>query len=74
MKPIVIVGIVLAVFGAVIVFTGGFGFGSQRSVMRVGDLQVSAEEQRVVPAWVGGVAIVGGLLLVGTGVRQRSAR
>lgn len=74
MKPMVIVGIMLALLGGFIVVTGGVGFGSHRSVMRVGDLQVSAEERHVMPAWVGGVAIVGGLLLVGAGVRhQRGA-
>ncbi|HEX9630973.1 MAG TPA: hypothetical protein VGA02_00810 [Gemmatimonadales bacterium] len=72
MKPQVIAGIVLVVLGALVLFTGGLSFGSQRSVMRVGDVEVSAEEQRVIPAWVGGVAIVGGLLLVGTGVRKRA--
>lgn len=72
MKPQVIAGIVLVVLGALVLFTGGLSFGSQRSVMRVGDVEVSAEEQRVIPAWVGGVAIVGGLLLVGTGVRRRA--
>ncbi len=70
MKPLAIAGIVLAVLGAVILFRG-ISYGSQRSVMKVGDLQVSAEEQRVIPAWVGGVAIVGGVLLVGAGVRRR---
>jgi drug/metabolite transporter (DMT)-like permease len=72
MKPVAIVGVVLIVLGAVILFTGGLGFGS-RTMMRVGDLQMSAEEQRAVPPWVGGVAIVGGLLVIGVGVRQRSA-
>lgn len=72
MKPQVIAGIVLAVLGAFVLFTGGLSFGSQRSVMRVGDLQVSAEERHIIPPWVGGVAIVGGLLLVGTGLRRRA--
>jgi len=70
MKPMAIAGIVLAVVGAFIVFRG-LSYGSHRSVMRVGDLQVSAEEQRAIPAWVGGVAIVGGVLLVAAGVRRR---
>jgi drug/metabolite transporter (DMT)-like permease len=70
MKPLAIAGIVLAVLGAFIVFRG-LSYGSQRSVMRVGDLQVSAEEQHAIPAWVGGLAIVGGLLLVVGGVRAR---
>jgi len=71
MKPLSIAGLILAVLGAIVVFRG-LSYGSQRSVMRVGDLQVSAEADRAIPAWVGGVAIVGGvLLLVGGGVRGR---
>ncbi len=70
MKPQAIAGIVVAVLGAFIVFRG-LSYGSQRNVMRVGDLQVSAEEQRVIPTWVGGVAIVGGVLLVAASVRRR---
>jgi hypothetical protein len=70
MKPFVIGGIVLVVLGSLIVFRG-LSYGSQRDVMRVGDLQVSAEEQRVIPPWVGGVAIVGGVLLAAGGARRR---
>jgi drug/metabolite transporter (DMT)-like permease len=72
MKPVAIVGVVLIVLGAVILFTGGLGFGS-RSVMSVGDLHMSAEQHRAVPPWVGGVAIVGGLLVIGVGMRKTSA-
>ena len=57
-------GILLAVLGAFIVFRG-LSYGSGRSVVRVGDFQASVEEQRAIPTWVGGVAIVAGLLLVG---------
>lgn len=70
MKPRAIAGIVLIALGAFIVFRG-LSYGSQRSVMKVGDLQVSAEERRTIPTWVGGVAIVGGVLLVGADLRKR---
>ena len=70
MKPIAMLGIVLAVVGAFILFRG-LTYGSQKSVMKVGDVQVSADVQRAVPAWVGGVAIVCGMLLVGAGVGKR---
>lgn len=70
MKPMAIAGIVLVVLGAFIAF-GGLNYNSQRSVMRVGDLKVSADEERAIPPWVGGVAIVGGVLLVVGGVRRR---
>lgn len=72
MKPLVIAGIVVAALGAFVLFTGGLSFASQESVLSVGDLEVSAEERHVIPPWVGGVAIVGGLLLVGTGLRRRA--
>lgn len=70
MKPQMILGIVLAGVGAFIVLRG-LNYGSERSVMRVGEFQASVETRRAVPVWVGGVAIVGGLLLVGAGVRRR---
>jgi drug/metabolite transporter (DMT)-like permease len=70
MKPYVIAGIALAVIGAFIVFRG-LSYGSERSMMRVGDVQVSAESRQIVPTWVGAVAIAGGLLLmVGMGRRR----
>jgi drug/metabolite transporter (DMT)-like permease len=70
MKPQMIAGIVLVGLGVFIVLRG-LNYGSQRSVMRVGDFQASVETRRAIPTWVGGVAIVGGLLLVGAGVRRR---
>lgn len=71
MKPLAIAGIVLAVLGAVIVFRG-LSYGSQRSVLKLGDVQVTAEGERSIPTWVGAAAIVGGVLLVvGAGVRGR---
>ena len=70
MKPAILAGIVLVALGGFIVFKG-LSYGSQRDVMRVGDLQIYAEERQMVPTWVGGVAIVGGLLLAGTGALKR---
>jgi hypothetical protein len=70
MKPTVIAGIVIAGLGAY-VLVKGLSYGSQSNVLKVGDLQITAEEQRMVPAWVGGAAVVGGLVLIGAGVRKR---
>jgi uncharacterized cupredoxin-like copper-binding protein len=70
MKPQLIAGILLAVLGAFIVFRG-LTYGSQRSVIQVGDMKASVDARRSVPTWVGGVAIVGGVLLIGAGVRRR---
>jgi len=70
MKPQVIAGIALACLG-VFLLLRGFNYGSHRSTMRVGEFQASVEERRAIPAWVGGVAIIGGLLLVGASRRTR---
>ncbi|MGE5144592.1 MAG: hypothetical protein ACM3OA_14265 [Acidobacteriota bacterium] len=70
MKPLVIAGIVIAGLGAY-VLVKGLSYGSQSNVLKVGDVQVTAEERHMVPTWVGGVAVVGGLLLIGAGVGRR---
>ena len=70
MRPQLIAGILLMTLGAFIVFRG-LSYGSQHSVIQVGDMKASIDAQRPVPTWVGGVAIVGGALLVGVGMRRR---
>jgi hypothetical protein len=70
MKPLVIAGIVIAGFGAYVLLQG-LTYSSQSNVLKVGDLQVTAEEHRLVPPWVGGLAVVGGLVMIGAGARGR---
>lgn len=70
MKPLVIAGIVIAGLGAYVLLKG-LTYRSTSNVLKVGDLQVTAEEHRLVPPWVGGVALVGGLVLIGAGVGKR---
>jgi hypothetical protein len=72
MKIWMIAGIAIAGLG-VFIMIRGLSYDSQRSVVRVGDFRASVEERRVVPAWVGGLAILGGLVLVGVGVRRQRA-
>jgi drug/metabolite transporter (DMT)-like permease len=70
MKPLALAGIVLAVLGGFIVFRG-ISYGAEHSVMKVGDLQVSTKDRHTVPAWMGGVALVAGVLMVAAGVGRR---
>jgi hypothetical protein len=72
MKPLVIVGIVLAGLGAFILLNG-LSYRSQSNVISIGDLHASVSEQRAIPAWVGGAAIAAGLALIVTGARRRRA-
>ena len=70
MKPLAIAGIVLAALGAFILLKG-LNYESSRSVMKGGDLKISAQEERAIPPWVGGVAVVGGVVLLGVGIMRR---
>ena len=69
MKISAIVGIVLILAGAFLLFTGG-SFTSRRDVLDVGGLTITAEEKRPISPWVGAAAIIGGLALVIQGARR----
>lgn len=69
MKPLPLLGVALIVFGAFVVFRG-LTYKSRSDVVRIGDVQISAEQRQAIPTWVGVVGIVGGLLLV-AGVGRR---
>lgn len=70
MKPLVIAGIAIVGLGGFVLLKG-LTYRSQSNVLKVGDLQVSAEERRTIPTWVGALGIVGGLVLIGAGVGRR---
>jgi len=70
MRPSLLLGILFIAIGAVIVLHG-LTAGTERSVIRIGNVQTSVEARRSVPTWVGAFAIVGGALLVGAGPRRR---
>ena len=70
MRPLSLVGLVLVAVGGFILLRG-LSFTSQKSVFKVGDFQASVEEHKTVPAWVGGLVLAGGLvLLLGAGRRR----
>ena len=68
MKLLIIIGILVCVLGAVVVFRG-ISYPSERSVVKVGGFEAAVEEHRAIPTWVGGIAIVGGAVLVVSGMR-----
>ena len=72
MKPITIVGIVLIILGVVALAYGGFSFTTTEKVVDLGPLKVEKEKQRTVPLppILGGLALVGGIVLVIVGSRR----
>ena len=70
MRPMIIGGIVLICLG-VFVLIRGASFSSQRDVVKIGDVKITADERKAVPPWAGGLAIVVGAAMVLAGTRQR---
>ncbi|HSB55192.1 MAG TPA: hypothetical protein VLD58_12585 [Gemmatimonadales bacterium] len=71
MRPLTIAGIILIAFG-VFVLLRGASFTSRRDVLKVGDVKVTADEQRALPPWTGWLAVVAGGALAVAGARRRS--
>lgn len=71
MRPLTLVGILLLALGAFILFRG-VSYKSKDEVLRVGDIKASVEEQRAVPTWAGGLAIVAGVVLIAAGMKRRA--
>lgn len=61
-----IMGFVLVVFGVLALVYGGISYSRQRTVVDLGPIKATATEQRNIPfsPIVGGIAIVGGALLL----------
>jgi hypothetical protein len=72
MKPLTLVGIVLIVIGVIALAYGGFSFTTSEKVAEVGPLKVEKDKTRSVPLppVLGGLALVGGILLVVVGARK----
>ena len=70
MRASVWAGIALIVVGVAVYLRGGFT--KREEVVDVGPLSVSTEERQSVPPWIAGIAVVAGVVLVATGLRQKA--
>jgi hypothetical protein len=71
MRERIIAGIVLLALGAFVLLRG-VSFSSRHEVLKVGDVKLTATEERSIPPWVGGAAMVAGLALLVTGMKKRA--
>jgi hypothetical protein len=71
MRILIPLGILLIALGGYVILQG-LSYTSERSTIRVGEVEASLEQKRNVPGWVGGVAVVAGLALVVAGGRRRA--
>jgi len=74
MKPITLIGIVLVVLGALALAYQGINYTRQEKVLDIGPIHATAErhERIPLPPIVGGLALVGGVVLLVAGARKKA--
>jgi hypothetical protein len=70
MRASVLAGIVLIIAGVAIYARGGFT--KTEKVVDLGPLEVSTSEKQQVPAWIAGLVVAAGVVLVVAGSRGRA--
>jgi len=74
MKPTLLIGILLIVLGGLALAYQGFTYTHREKVLDVGPIHATADEQHHVsiPPILGGLALVGGIVLVLVGAKKSS--
>ena len=74
MKPITWLGILLVILGALAIAYQGFNYTRQEKVLDVGPIHATAErhERVSIPPLLGGLALVGGVVLLAVGAKRGS--
>jgi hypothetical protein len=67
---------VLQILGAALILGGLFvlirspSYSSEKSVLKIGDVEARVSQEHAIPAWVGGAAVAAGVLLLVVGARK----
>jgi hypothetical protein len=72
MKPASLVGVLLVVFGLLALVYQGFTYTKRETVVDIGPVHATADRKKTVPLppVVGGLALVGGVVLLVAGARR----
>jgi hypothetical protein len=72
MKPITIIGVILIVLGVVALAYQGITYTTNEKVVDLGPLKVEAKREKTIPLppVLGGLALIGGIVLVIAGSRR----
>jgi hypothetical protein len=67
---LIVAGILIAALG-IAGFLGKLNFNHDKEVLKVGDLAATVQEEKTVPQWLGGIAVLVGAGLVVAGVAKK---
>jgi len=73
MKPVVMIGAILALLGVLAIASPMFTTNQTKNVATLGDLKIQANEQttHVIPTVLSGAALIVGLVMVAGGLYQK---
>jgi len=66
----IIAGIIIAALG-IAGWMGQLNFNHDKEVLKIGDLSAKVQEEKTVPQWLGGIAVLVGAGLVVVGAMRR---
>jgi hypothetical protein len=67
---------VLQVLGAILILGGLFvlikspSYSREKSVLKIGQMEAKVSQEQAIPPWVGGAAVVAGVVLMVVGARR----
>jgi hypothetical protein len=67
---------VLQIIGAILILGGLYvllqspSYSSEKSVLKIGDVEAKVSQQHTIPPWAGGAAVVAGVVLIVVGFRK----
>lgn len=72
MKPATVLGIILVILGIFALVSGGFSFTEHKRVADIGPIHADKNTTHSIPLppLLGGIALVGGIILVAVGARS----
>jgi hypothetical protein len=69
MRFLQIVGAIL-IAGGLFVLIRSPSYSSEKSVLKIGDVEAKVAQEHAIPPWIGGAALAGGLILIVVGARK----
>jgi hypothetical protein len=69
MRVLQIVGAIL-ILGDLYVLIKTPSYSSEKSVLKIGDVEAKVSQQHAIPPWAGGAAVVAGVVLIVVGARR----
>jgi hypothetical protein len=63
MRALQIIGAVL-ILGGLFVLIRSPSYSSEKSVLKIGDVEAKVSQEHPIPAWAGGLAVVAGVVLI----------